>query len=176
MSRRDPETVFIPCKQDDYSRQITEIGSTYFSVENNPYKIYTSFFIGNKTALARELKRREKLDLNELDINDESTFSGLTVPCTAYDGHSFVLIWLPSFKWTLEDFETLSHECLHAIIMVMRMSGVRSKIFSADDDKSCDDEGICYGQSCLFSSILNELVKRQSSRLRKKVTKIKKDK
>lgn len=167
MSRSNQDIVFIPCKQDDYSRRITSTASTYITVDNNPYRIYTSFFIGDKKTLKRELKKREHLDLDELEIDDEKTFSGLTVPCSTNDGHSFVLIWLPSFKWTLEDFETLSHECLHAIIMVMRMSGVKSKIFSADEESDCDDEGICYGQSCLFSKILCELVKKHSTSLRK---------
>lgn len=169
----DNDFILIPCMENK-DKKFPSIENCYFEIENKPFRIYTVFFIGTESKLKSHLKRKENIELTGLEREEPNTFSGITIPCTTEDGHSFVIIWLPKFEWKLDDFETLSHECLHATIMVMRMSGVKSKIFSAEDNENCDDEGVCYSQSSMFRGILSELIKRQTKLISKKINKTKK--
>lgn len=93
------------------------------------------------------------------------------MPLMDEDGHSFVVIWMPSFSWTLDDFETLSHECIHASVMVMRMSGVKAKMFDAKTDEEVDDEPLAYRSSFMFSTCLTELIRKLNKIIKKRIKK-----
>ena len=141
----------------------------HFEIENAPLRINTLFFAGTKGRLVRFLTEGAGVDLRRDKCFEESFkgISGLTFPCTDENGAGFVVIWMPRFDWSVTDIETLSHECLHASVMVMRMSGQKPKIFSTKDDEDVDDEGLAYRQSAMFSSILKELAARQQKLFRK---------
>ena len=128
----------------------------------------TLLFVGTKRRLRNFL-----LKAGGVDIADDPTYDasfvgvgGLTFPYTDSDGASTVVVWLPRFDWNLLDLETLSHECLHASVMVMRMSGEKPRIFSSRDESEVDDEGLAYRQSAMFASMLAALARKQRKSFR----------
>lgn len=144
--------------------------SGWFEVENKPLRINTIYFIGNPRKLKTQLKRKEGIDLGKADKKFDENFkgvSGLTFPLDRPDGSSLVMIWMPKFDWSILDFETLSHECLHASVMVMRMSGVRSKIFTANKEIDVDDEGLCYRQATMLTNLIKKMVGKQNKMFKK---------
>lgn len=147
--------------------------SGWFEVENSPLRINTVFFIGTPNKLRTQLKKKEGIELEKPDDgkkNFEENFKGvdgLTFMLDRPDGSSLVVIWMPKFEWSVLDIETLCHECLHASVMVMRSSGVRSKIFMADDDDEVDDEGLCYRISTMMSSLIKKMIKKQNQMFKK---------
>ena len=141
----------------------------HFPIENTPLRIDTILSVGSKAKLRNYLKSREGVDLKS-DPAFEKAFEGvggLTFPCTGSDVGSFVVVWMPSFDWSVRDVETLSHECLHASVMVMRMSGQKPRIFSPKDDEEVDDEGLAYRQSSMLAGMLCALAKKQQRNFRK---------
>jgi hypothetical protein len=80
---------------------------------------------------------------------------------------------MPKFDWSVIDIETLSHECLHAAVMVMRMSGLKPKIFTADEETEVDDEGLCYRQATMLSSLIKKMVVKQNKMFKKAIGKAK---
>ena len=144
--------------------------SGWFEVENKPLRINTVYFIGSPRKLKTQLKRKEGIDLGKADKKFDENFkgvSGLTFPLDRPDGSSLVMIWMPKFDWSILDFETLSHECLHASVMVMRMSGVRSKIFTANKEIDVDDEGMCYRQATMLTNLIKKMVGKQNKMFKK---------
>ena len=147
--------------------------SGWFEVENNPLRINTVFFIGTPNKLRTQVKRKEGIDL-ENPSGDKKNFEenfrgvdGLTFLLDRPDGSSLVVIWMPKFEWSVLDIETLCHECLHASVMVMRSSGVRSKIFMADEDDEVDDEGLSYRISTMMSSLIKKMIRKQNQMFKK---------
>ena len=146
--------------------------SGWFEVENKPLRINTVYFIGSPRKLKTQLKSREGIDLEKVYKNFNKNFngaSGLTFPLDRPDGSSLVVIWMPKFNWSILDFETLSHECLHASVMVMRMSGVRSKILTANNDMEVDDEGLCYRQATMLTNLIKKMVGKQNKMFKKNI-------
>lgn len=166
MSDRFPSDacLLVPCKVDlNKSKDFRHSVTGYFEIENSPLRINTLLFIGTKRKLKNYLKLKEGIEIKD-NAAFEETFkgaSGLTFPCTNINGASFVVVWMPKFEWSLMDIETLSHECIHASVMVMRMSGERPKIFSTRNETDVDDEGLAYRQSSMFVSMLKKLAKKQ---------------
>lgn len=135
----------------------------WYEIENNPLRMNTVCFVGSYRSLKAQLLKREQIDIDSFP-NAKETFrgaSGLTFTCENQDGAHFIMIWMPKFSWTILDFETLAHECLHASVMVMRMSGVKSKLFTAKNENEVDDEGLAYRQSTMFSELLKMMVEKQ---------------
>lgn len=155
--------ILAPCKSDGDDKHTTfTIGSLTgaFRVDNKPMRIDTLLYIGEQLKLKSYLKTHEHV-LMDASLDEEFTkVSGLTFACERSNGSSFVVIWMPRFEWTSLDFETLVHECVHATIMVMKMSGVRAKIFTAENDLEVDDEGLSYGMSTMFTSLLKKMIKK----------------
>lgn len=140
----------------------------WFEVENKPLRIETVLFVGSFRRLKTQMKRKEGLEFTKEDMKMAfSGVSGVTFPCQRSDGSSFVAIWMPKFDWSIIDIETLSHECLHAAVMVMRMSGTRAKIFTAVDEEDVDDEGLCYRQATMLTNLLKKMVAKQNRMLAK---------
>ena len=161
-------TMLVPCKMDIADKnpkgfKMSVVGG--FEVENNPFRINTILFIGSKKRFRNHLKSKIGIDIFEnakYDFEDVfSGVSGLTFPCNDADGVGYVAIWMPRFGWSVTDIETLSHECLHAAVMVMRMSGIKAKIFSPKNDEGVDDEGLAYAQSQMLAALLKELARKQ---------------
>lgn len=146
-----------------------------FEVENKPLRINTIYFIGSPSKLKTHLKRKEGVELEEGKNSDENFVgaSGLTFPCQRADGSSFVMIWMPKFEWTVLDLETLCHECLHAAVMAMKMSGVRSKIFTAEKEEEVDDEGLCYRQATMLTNLLKKMIGKQNRMFKKSLEEVK---
>lgn len=165
--------LLIPCFKENSNKKLPKI-SGLFEIENKPMRINTILFIGSFDKLKKSIKNRENVNLTSLENENPKKFGGITIPCEAEEGHSFVLIWMPEFDWSLEDFETLSHECLHATIMVLRMSGVKPKIFSAEDDSEVDDEIVAYTSSSMFKTLVSELTKKESKLFKKAINNNKK--
>lgn len=168
------DCLLIPCTRDceKNSSEFKHSIVGQFCIDNKPLKIQTILSIGSVSKLRTYLKSRTGLDVLA-DDELRATFngvSGLTFPCTDVDGAAYVVIWMPKFDWSISDFETLDHETLHASVMVMWMSGVRSRIFSARKDADIDDEGLAYRKSSMFATLLKELAKRQHSMFRKSVS------
>ena len=162
--------LLIPCRDDAADGKATALHSTtgWFETENSPLRINTILFIGSKRRLRTQLVKREGIDIADSDGVYEECFEGvdgLTFPCERPDGSAMIVIWMPSFEWRVVDFETLSHECLHAAVMVMRMSGSKARLFSAKADSEVDDEGLCYRQSTMMSSLLAQMAAKQSKAL-----------
>ena len=151
-------------------KQLNHSLSGWFEVENKPLRINTVYFIGSPRKLKTKLKRKEGIDLGKVGKKFDENFkgvSGLTFPLDRPDGSSLVVIWMPEFNWSILDFETLSHECLHASVMVMRMSGVRSKIFTASNEIDVDDEGLCYRQATMLTNLIKKMVGKQNKMFKK---------
>lgn len=167
--------LLIPCREETTTKDkgvIEHSLSGWFDVENKPLRINTVYFIGSHRKLRTQLKRKEGIDIGKLDDKFDDNFngvSGLTFPLDRPDGSSLVVIWMPKFDWSILDIETLSHECLHASVMVMRMSGVRSKIFTAKNDMEVDDEGLCYRQATMLTNLLKKMVSRQNRLFKKSI-------
>lgn len=162
--------LLIPCKADfSNSDKFKHSVSGHFEIENTPLRINTILFIGSKRKLRNHLKSKEGIDIQQDPAFEESfkSASGLTFPCVDSDGASFVVVWMPRFEWSVTDLETLSHECLHASVMVMRMSGEKPRIFSSRSDVDVDDEGLAYRQSSMLASMLKELARKQQRIYRK---------
>lgn len=156
--------LLIPCKVNiSNSNDFNHSVCGHFEIENTPLRINTILFIGSKRKLRNYLKSKEGIDIKQDPVFEESFngVGGLTFPCVDADGASFVVVWMPKFEWSVTDLETLDHECLHASVMVMRMSGERPKIFSSKDDTEVDDEGLAYRQSSMFASMLKNLARKQ---------------
>ena len=165
--------VLVPCSGMGRGADEPALSVTgHFDIENAPLRINTLFFVGSKGRLVRYLSDGAGVDLKKDPSFDESFkgICGLTFPCTDEDGAGFVVIWMPKFEWSVTDMETLSHECLHAAVMVMRMSGQRPKIFSSKEEEEVDDEGLAYRQSSMFASILKALARKQQKAYRKAVS------
>lgn len=167
--------LLIPC-----SRECNQKNSNGFNhsltaqicIENKPLKVQTILSIGKISKLKSYLKSRLGTDVVK-DIELSGMFegvSGLTFPCFDEDGAGYVVIWMPKFDWSISDIETLDHETVHATVMVMRMSGMRARIFSAKKDNDVDDEGLAYSKSSMLSMLLKELAKRQHAIFRKSAT------
>lgn len=164
--------LMIPCSRDcdqknpkGFKHSLT----AQICIENKPLKVQTILSIGKTSKLKSYLKNRLGTDVIE-DIESNGMFegvSGLTFPCFDEDGAGYVIIWMPKFDWSISDIETLDHETVHAAVMVMRMSGVRARIFSAKKDDDVDDEGFAYSKSSMLSMLLKELAKRQHAIFRK---------
>jgi hypothetical protein len=168
--------LLIPCREDESStgrkKNCGKVHSLsgWFEIENTPLRINTVFFIGDSSKLRTQLKKRESIVIEPSENEEENLFkgvSGMTFPAERADGTSLVVIWMPKFEWSIIDIETLSHECLHASVMVMRMSGVKSKIFTAEKDSEVDDEGLCYRQATMMTSLLKKLVGKQNRQFKK---------
>lgn len=148
----------------------------WFEIENRPLRIDTVYFIGSRAKLKTHLKRKEGVDIGTAGKEFWDSFNGaggLTFPCVRGDGTSLVVIWMPKFDWSVIDIETLSHECLHAAVMVMRMSGLKPKIFTADEETEVDDEGLCYRQATMLSSLIKKMVVKQNKMFKKAIGKAK---
>ena len=160
--------LLLPCA-DGGPKEFKHSVTCHFEIENVPLRINTLLFIGSRGRLRNHLLKTEGLDLRKDPGFDEffSGVSGVTFPCTDGAGCGFVVVWMPKFDWSLTDIETLSHECLHAAVMVMRMSGQKPRIFSTKDECAVDDEGLAYRQSSMLSAMLTELAKRQQKLYRK---------
>lgn len=164
--------LLIPCRREigcEKKKEFNHSVSGGVEIENSPLRINTLFFIGNINRLKNHLKSKIGVDIsNENEFSDVFRgVGGLTFPCNDSDGVNYVVIWMPKFEWSLTDIETLSHECLHAAVMVMRMSGVKAKIFSSRKETEVDDEELAYHQSSMLASILKELSKKQQKTYRK---------
>ena len=165
--------LLVPCKRDsvmdenlnDFKHSV----SGGFEVENSPLRINTILFIGSRNRLKNHLKSKIGVDISKDEDFAEafSGVSGLTFPCHDTNGVGCVVVWMPRFEWSVTDLETLSHECLHAAVMVMRMSGVKAKIFSSKKDSEVDDEGLAYHQSSMMARLLKELARKQQKAYRK---------
>lgn len=169
--------LLLPCKVDSADggnekngTKLNHSVSGWFEVENTPLRINTVYFIGSPRKLKTQLKKKEGIDLEKVDENFDENFegeSGLTFPLNRPDGSSLVVIWMPKFDWSILDFETLRHECLHASVMVMRMSGVRSKIFTANKEIDVDDEGLCYQHSTMLTNLIKKMIGKQNKMFKK---------
>lgn len=169
--------LLLPCREDRTDDASANSGLKlehsvcgWFEVENSPLRINTVYFIGNPKQLKNQLKRREGIDIEGAIGKFDENFkglSGLTFPINRPDESSLVVIWMPKFDWSILDIETLSHECLHASVMVMRMSGVRSRIFTATREIDVDDEGLCYRQATMFSKLIKKMVWKQNKMFKK---------
>ena len=169
--------LLLPCRESGKGgggkpKKMNHSISGWFEVENSPLRIDTILFVGDPKRLKTQMKRRENIDLEKSNEKYEENFkgvSGLTFPIERGDGSSMVAIWMPKFDWSILDIETLSHECLHAAVMVMRMSGVRSKIFTASKEIDVDDEGLCYRQATMLTGLLKKMVGKQNRLFRKDI-------
>lgn len=142
----------------------------WFEVENKPLRIDTVLFVGSRRRLRTQMLKREGIDIDKLSEGFAESFkgvSGLTFSLDRKDGSSFVVIWMPRFDWSIIDVETLCHECLHASVMVMRMSGVKSRIFTAVKDDDVDDEGLCYRQATMLTNLVKKMVGKQNRLFKK---------
>ena len=53
--------------------------------------------------------------------------------------------------------------------MVMRMSGLRPKIFTASKDIDVDDEGLAYRQARMMAALLTKMVEKQNRLFKKDI-------
>lgn len=161
--------LLIPCR-DNGKESFSHSVQGWFEVENKPLRLNTVCFIGSPRKLKNQLKRKEGIELVGSEKKYYENFkgmSGLTFQLCRPDGSQFVMIWMPKFDWSIIDIETLSHECLHASVMIMRMSGVRSKIFTANKEIDVDDEGLCYRHATMMTSIIKKMVEKQNKMFKK---------
>lgn len=166
--------LLIPCRRegcDENSKEFKHSVSGGFEVENSPLRINTILFVGSKNRLKTHLKSKIDVDISKDNEFSEAFkgVSGLTFPCNDSDGVNYVVIWMPRFEWSVTDMETLSHECLHAAVMVMRMSGVKAKIFSSKNETDVDDEELAYHQSSMLAQLLKELARKQQRAYKKMI-------
>ena len=66
------------------------------------------------------------------------------------NGESFTLIWMPRFNWTIENHNTLTHECSHATFKTLDRVDIPVESGKAN-------EAYCYLQAFYYSELLNQL-------------------
>lgn len=126
---------------------------------NPPYHINTLVFIGSPKKLIKYILKNYGSDISTLGI-DFNSVDGLTIPCTASNGSKIVIIYLPSFNFTLQDFSTLVHEIEHASVYILKFSGCHPVMFENDANEDSDDESIAYLEGNLFNKIIKKLSKK----------------
>jgi len=136
-----------------------------FVIENPPYKIDTILYIGTPKELYMYLKSKLKVSL-DLDTIDFSSASGITLPMTRKDGSSFVLIWLARMDFTPVTLSPLVHEVIHATIYILKMTGMKAKIFDTDEGEDADDEGIANAADSMFENIIDKLMRKYLAKSR----------
>lgn len=145
-----------------------------FEFKNSPYHISTLFYVGSSTKFKAYVKKAYGNDLSNLEI-DFNTVDGLTIPCTASNGVKIVIIYMPEFHFSINDFSTLVHEIEHAVVYILKFSGCHPVMFENTVDEDSDDESLAYLEGNMFNTIISKLSKKFLTNLDKCKTTIKKN-
>ena len=128
----------------------------YFIIPIDPYTQDILFIIGDE-------KYCDKVSKRLLGDNFEKTehASSSSLGYTKVVKNQFILICMPKFDNTFDDYETLIHECVHAISMMYTIKGMSLKM-----NKINDQESMAYLTGYLFSRALMKLVPAKKKRRR----------
>ena len=116
---------------------------------NDTYGFTTHLFVGTYKACDKWLRRKFNYVGDEDNTADYGGLSWVLVQDDGRTSDSF--IWLPNFKGTVDDYVTLSHECLHIAYESLYRRGVRIH--------NSDTEQLNYLQDALYRAFLLKLKK-----------------
>jgi len=116
-----------------------------YKVNDSMYCIEVLLFIGTYKESEAYLKRGYGIGMGTQEF-----YSG----CSMYlqdikTKLAFNYIWMPEFTWTINNYVTLSHECLHCAMNTMKLCNIPV----AHDNH----ESLAYLHGFYFGELMNEL-------------------